>query len=198
MFRSPCRTRLDIGITNYDVYDYGGDDTFRVAADPVDTNVVYMQVLIPAGTGRYNHATGEWRNVALLGETGRGTNAPIVISPHDHRTIYIGGAMLWRSGDRGDNWTRMSDSVGRRVTDSITVGGVKRPKPRGTVGSISESPLERGLVYAGVSDGTLQLTRDGGATWRVVDQLPATPKTAPVRWVVASAHAAGMARSEED
>jgi hypothetical protein len=49
-----------------------------------------------------------------------------------------------------------------------------------TVTSLAESPLLEGLVYAGTDDGLIQVTEDGGRTWRAVEvgSLPGVPETA--------------------
>lgn len=195
MFEVPSRTRLNIGITNSEVFDFGGGDTYYVVADPVDTNTVYIEAPYPNMPVRFTRPGSQWRPIPLLGEKAGvfGTGLVLAISPFDHRTLYSGSGMAWRTTDRGDNWTRLSDSVGRRVTDSVTVAGVKRPKPRGSIASIAESPAQRGLIYVGATDGSLQITRDGGTSWSMVDHLAPAPTGAPVRSVVPSRHAAGTA-----
>ena len=35
-----------------------------------------------------------------------------------------------------------------------------------TITSLAESPLQEGLIYAGTDDGLIQVTEDGGETWR--------------------------------
>ena len=35
-----------------------------------------------------------------------------------------------------------------------------------TITSLAESPLEEGLLYAGTDDGLIQVTEDGGESWR--------------------------------
>src|SRR5688572_28447444 len=105
MFGRRSRSRVNIGITNREVFDYGGGDTFFAAADPVDTNIVYLQVLIPRGTIRVNHQTGEVRSMGVVGggQVGR-DNTPLVVSAHDHLTVYTGDAVIRRSRDQGDSW----------------------------------------------------------------------------------------------
>jgi photosystem II stability/assembly factor-like uncharacterized protein len=196
MYAVPSRTRLNIGITNSDVFDFGGGDTYHVLADPVDTNTVYIEVPYPNMPVRFHRPSGQWRAIPFLGETqgafgGRGL--VLALSPHDHRTLYSGAGMLWRSTDRGDNWTRLGDSVGRPVTDSVKIAGVRRPRPRGLVQSIAESPAQKGVIYVGVTDGSIKISRDDGATWFTVERLPQAPPFAHVRSVVPSKHAAGTA-----
>ena len=53
--------------------------------------------------------------------------------------------------------------------------------------SISESPRNGQVIWAGTDDGNLQITRDGGKSWtNVVAHVPGLPKASWVAWVEAS------------
>jgi len=52
--------------------------------------------------------------------------------------------------------------------------------------TIDESPLMEGLLYAGTDDGLLQVTEDGGKTWRKAEDFPGVPKYTYVADVFAS------------
>ena len=124
---------------------------------------------------------------------------PIVMSPHDHNTIYTGGEVLLRSTDRGDHWSEISPDLSTRPSDRLfpsSEGGVPGGIPWFAISSISESPLTKGVIWAGTSDGNVQLTRDDGRTWKdVTPSITATGgrRDAYVSRVRASAHAAGRA-----
>jgi len=55
-----------------------------------------------------------------------------------------------------------------------------------TIVSIDESPLLEGLIYVGTDDGLLQVTEDGGKSWRKVEDFPGVPKWTYVSDVFAS------------
>jgi photosystem II stability/assembly factor-like uncharacterized protein len=124
---------------------------------------------------------------------------PIVISPHDSKTIYTGGQMLLRSTDRGDHWTEISPDLSTHPADKIlpsSEGGVPGGIPWFAISSISESPVTKGVIWAGTSDGNVQVTKDDGAHW--TDMTAAIAATggradAYVSRVRASAHVAGRA-----
>ena len=68
-----------------------------------------------------------------------------------------------------------------------------------TIFSISESPKDKNLIWAGTDDGNLQLTRDGAKTWNnVVGNIPGLPKNSWVRWVQASNFDPGTAYAAFD
>jgi hypothetical protein len=52
---------------------------------------------------------------------------------------------------------------------------------------IDESPVLEGLIWIGTDDGLVQVTEDGGKTWRRIDDFPGVPKYTYVTDVFASA-----------
>jgi hypothetical protein len=83
--------------------------------------------------------------------------APFLLSPHSHDILYFGTNRLYRSFDRGDTWTAISEDL----TSNPEQGDV----PFGTITTLSESPKKFGVLYAGTDEGKVWGTRDGGATW---------------------------------
>jgi hypothetical protein len=113
-------------------------------------------------------------------------DAPILISPHDPKRLYYASQRVWRSDDRGDSWRAISGDLTRaldrlklpmmgRVWSFDAAWDVSAMSKYGTITSLAESPLADGLIYAGTDDGLIQVTEDGGATWRVIDDLPGVP-----------------------
>lgn len=187
---------------------YGGDG-FWMFADPSDARYVFAEA--QGGTiGRVNMRTHETRDIQpKLGaaDLERYTklrfnwNTPIALSPHEPGTVYIGAQFLFRSKDHGQTWDRISPDLTtndpqkqkQEQSGGITVDN-SAAEMHTTIYSISESPLQAGLIWVGTDDGNLQLTRDGGKHWdNVVGNVPGVPKSAWVNWVQASHFAAGTA-----
>jgi photosystem II stability/assembly factor-like uncharacterized protein len=124
---------------------------------------------------------------------------PLLISPHASNVIYTGGQVLLRSTDRGDTWTAISPDLSTNPADKIlpsSEGGVPGGIPWFAISAISESPVTAGLIWAGTSDGKVQVTRDDGATWTdLTSKLTAlgARDDAYVSRVRASAHVEGRA-----
>jgi hypothetical protein len=79
-------------------------------------------------------------------------------------------------------WTAISPDL------SAPAGGDRAAVPTGTITMISESPIQRGLLYAGTESGRVHLTRDDGTSWADVS------RGLPNKWVsrvIASQYAAG-------
>ncbi len=181
----PSRTTYQQGISNEDWFRVGGGDGFYTVLDPTDPNVVYSESQ-DGNVGRLNLATDERRVIRPeppAGERYRfNWNSPIVVSPHDHRTIWYGGNRLFGSRDRGDTWTIVSpDLTNAAERDKMTIFGktAKEMMSRndgvvhfGTITTLAESPVKAGVLWIGTDDGNLAVSRDGGASWSRL-KLPA-------------------------
>lgn len=127
-------------------------------------------------------------------------NAPIVASPHDKRVVYFAGNLVYRSSDWGKTWTPISGDLSKN--DKSRQGDAGGPILKentvaeyyGTVYSLAESPVQRGVIWAGTDDGNLQVTRDDGKTWtNVAPNVPGLGADAVVAGVEPSRVAAGTA-----
>ncbi|HUF46525.1 MAG TPA: hypothetical protein VMM93_01855, partial [Vicinamibacterales bacterium] len=124
-------------------------------------------------------------------------DAPYITSAHSPTRLYWASTFVYRSDDRGDSWTRISPDLSRDL-DRTTMPIMGRVWPPGSIAlhesttalsnvvSIDESPLLDGLLIAGTDDGLVQITGDGGANWRRVEDFPGVPKWAYVSDVFAS------------
>lgn len=124
-------------------------------------------------------------------------NAPIVASPHDGKVIYFGSQVLFRSKDFGATWTAISPDLSKNDTTRHGWAGgpamleATTAEFYNTIYSIAESPVQKGLIWAGLDDGNLHVTRDDGATWTRVDRnVPGVGPEAVVSHVEASRTAA--------
>jgi len=122
-----------------------------------------------AGGGRGGQNLGRWH-----------WDTPFIISPHSARRLYIAGDRVYRSDDRGDTWTPISGDLTRsldrtkipimgKVWPSDSVAYMEATTRLSTITALDESPLYEGLIYVGTDDGLIQVTEDGGKTWRKVD-----------------------------
>jgi hypothetical protein len=124
--------------------------------------------------------------------------APIVISPHDPNTLYHGGERLFKTTDGGMHWEAISPDLTRNdKSKQQPSGGTITIDDTGveyydTIFAVAESPIAKGLIWAGTDDGLIQITRDGGKNWTTV-----TPKEMPewsrISLIDASPHDAGTA-----
>ena len=131
-------------------------------------------------------------------------STPFMLSPHNPRTIYLGGERLFRSYDRGDTWMASPDltrNIGRNDRPIMGVDG-KAPMASkhdgaasySNIVTISESRVVPGVLWVGTNDGNVQVSRDSGNTWKnVIEKMPGAPKEAHISRVEASHFDAGTA-----
>ena len=104
-------------------------------------------------------------------------NAPIIWSRHEANTFYHGAQVLLKTSDMGRTWTAVSPDLTRNEKEKQGKPGAPFTNEAvgaenyGTLAYIAESVQERGVIWTGSDDGLVQLTRDGGKTWKNV-----TPK----------------------
>ena len=101
-------------------------------------------------------------------------NAPIIWSKHEPNTFYHGSQYLLKTSDMGKNWKEVSPDLTRNEKEKQGKPGgpytneAVGAENYGTLSYIIESPHEKGVIWTGSDDGYVQLTRDGGATWKNV------------------------------
>jgi photosystem II stability/assembly factor-like uncharacterized protein len=199
----PSRTRSNHGILNQDWFVTQGGDGFQSRVDPTDPNTVYAELQHGVLT-RFDRRTGE--RIGIQPQEAKGEprlrwnwDAPFIISPHAPRRLYIAANKLFRSDDRGNSWKAVSGDLTRQVDrNTLPVmgkvwGADAVAKNQSTafysnISALAESPKREGLLYAGTDDGLIQVSEDGGATWRKADSFPRVPKDAYVTRLVASLH----------
>jgi len=205
----PSATPYQVGITNDDWFRIDGGDGFHAAVDPADPSTVYTESQ-DGNISRRDTRTNEARFIRPFFKEGDAPyrfqwNSPVIISAHDHNTIYYGGNFLFKSTDRGDTWTKLggdlTTGVDRaklpilgKVGDKDTLSRNDGVQDYPTITTISESPATSAVLWVGTDDGNLQVSRDGGQTWKnVADRVPGVPKGTYVSRVVAARAAEGTA-----
>lgn len=210
----PVHSLTKDGIINSDWVLIHGGDGFYAQVDPVEPWIVYTESQ-DGDLARRDLQTGQKRGIgpeAKLGEPHYrfNWNSPVLVSGHDHLTIYYGGNYLFKSANRGESWTRLGADlttgvdrnklpVSGKVPDKTTLSRHDGVQEFPTITTISESPLTPNVLWVGTDDGNLQVSRDGGKSWKnVAARVPGVPKATYVSRVVASKYAEGSAYATFD
>jgi photosystem II stability/assembly factor-like uncharacterized protein len=90
--------------------------------------------------------------------------APVTLSPHDPNTVYVGYQFVYRSTNRGDGWERISPDLTSNNPSEMLLRS-SNAIPYQTITALAESPMAKGLIYAGTDDGRLHVTREAGKQW---------------------------------
>jgi photosystem II stability/assembly factor-like uncharacterized protein len=123
--------------------------------------------------------------------------AAFAISPHDPHTAYAGSQYVHRTIDGGQTWSVISPDL--TTNDKTKTGPLPGLGPDNqdvycTLFSIAESPAERGVIWAGSTDGLLHVTRDGGQNWtNVTSNVTNLPPSGAISSIEPSKYGNGVA-----
>ncbi len=201
----PSRTDKEHGIANRDWYKTLGADGHDSATEPGNPDIFYGESQ-RGGLHRIDRVTGDQVFIqpqAPEGGEGERFNwdAPIEVSPHSPTRLYFASNKVWKTEDRGNSWTAISgdltrdqnrlelDIMGRQMSWD-NPWDMKAMTNYNTISSLAESPLQEGLIYAGTDDGRIQVTENGGESWRAVElgDIRGVPATVFVNDIYADLH----------
>ena len=185
-----------------------GGESGYVAVKPDDPEIV-IGANYSGHLELMNYRTGLGRNITAWPDNPMGHGAidlvqrfqwtfPILFSPHDPDVLYVCSQFVLRSTDLGGSWTKISPDLTKSDPRTLQSSGGPITQDNtgveyyGTVFTLAESHVSKGLMWAGSDDGLVHVTRNGGRTW-----LKVTPQGMP-EWglcsmVEPSWHSAGTA-----
>ncbi|HEX3186938.1 MAG TPA: hypothetical protein VHQ94_19225 [Pyrinomonadaceae bacterium] len=184
-----------------------GCETGPIMPHPLNPDIVYGSC--KGQYGVMDLKTGQEKNYWIGAQSLYGNPAsdlrfrmqrvsPMATSPHDPEVLYYGSQYVHRTRDRGVTWETISPDLTAHPDCCQGVSG--EPITRDVTGeefystlyAITESPLEKGVIWTGANDGPFYLTRNNGKSWANV-----TPKDLPpggrVQFIEASPHRKGSA-----
>ncbi|HUQ45298.1 MAG TPA: hypothetical protein VM033_01530 [Gemmatimonadaceae bacterium] len=160
--------RTGEGIRNADWVTIGGGDGSYCVFDAADPNLVYSESQ-QGYLVRFNLASGQDKQ--LRPEPTEGQPAfrfhwmsPLLASVHDKGAMYYGGNVLFRLTNHGENWTVISPDLSTKELEKMSATG-SGAEVYGVIYALAESPVKRGVLWAGTDDGKLWRTDDEGAHW---------------------------------
>ncbi len=175
------------GITIGDWQEAGGGESGYIAASPTHPDIVFAGSYGGLLT-RKDMRTGLTWDVNPWPDNPMGISSedikykfqwtfPIVFSPHDPNTMYVGGSNVFVTHDGGQSYRIISPPLARNDPKTLGASGGPITKDQtggetyGVVFTIAESPVTKGVIWAGSDDGLIHVTKDGGKVWQNV-----TPK----------------------
>jgi photosystem II stability/assembly factor-like uncharacterized protein len=217
--QGPSNSLLSGGIPLAAWYPVGGGETGFTASDPDDPNIVYAGEYGGYVT-RWDYRTRQARDIGIypFNPSGHGAEdlkyrfqwtAPLMVSPHDGKVVYHAANVLFRTRDAGLTWTPISKDLTRndrskqKWSGGPITGDNTGVEVYGTIFAVTESPKQRGVLWAGSDDGLVHVTRDDGKTWENVTAgltkaglpewgtvvcIEPSPFDADAAYVVADAH----------
>ncbi|HSS19031.1 MAG TPA: hypothetical protein VLL54_03060 [Pyrinomonadaceae bacterium] len=179
-------SRSDFGqITFRDWFPSGSFESGYIAPDPANANFIYSVGWF--GTVlRLDRRTNQIATVFVPGPKYRYTwETPLVFSPIDPKTLYVGMQHVLKTTDGSLTWTEISPDLttkpdAKQSHHADVNEDDEDDKPQapgsGVIQTIAPSAAKDGVIWVGTSTGLVQLTRDAGKTWQNV-----TPRGLPER-----------------
>jgi photosystem II stability/assembly factor-like uncharacterized protein len=175
------------GVTAADNFAVGGGEAGHIAVRPDDPDIIYAGEYQGIIT-RHDRRTRQTRLISVWPESSSGEGAdavryrfqwtaPIALSPHDPNVLYHCGNRIFRTRNEGESWEAISPDLTRNDPKRLGASGGPITKDNTgaeyycTVFAFAESPVQRGVLWAGSDDGLVHVSRDDGKTWKNV-----TPK----------------------
>lgn len=199
----PSRTLSENGIFNSDWYFTSLGDGFESQADQSNPDIIYAQAQYGA-LSRYDRKSGERLFIQPQERAGEAAyrwnwDAPLVISRFENKRIYIAANKVFRSDDRGNTWSVISEDLTRqldrnklpvmgKVWSMDAIAKNQSTDIYGNICALAESPLDENILYAGTDDGLIQVTTNGGKTWTKIDNIPGVPERTYVNQILPSQH----------
>jgi len=187
--------------------EVGGGESGFATADPKNPDIIWSSAsgFGPLGgiVTRYNEKSKQYRQLEVWPEFTAGSHAallkyrfqwtfPLLISPHDNKTIYVTSQHVHKTTNDGQTWNVVSPDLtlndkekqgfsGGLTGDNISV------EYANVIYAFDESPIQKGILWAGTNDGLVHISQDNGDTWtNVIKNIPNLPKDGVVRNIEAS------------
>ncbi|MBW1295000.1 VPS10 domain-containing protein [Aquimarina litoralis] len=171
----------DAGIDWKDWYSVAGGESAFIAFDPDNPETVYGGTY-QGNISKWTKSSREHKSIKEYPELGLSIapkdskyrynwNAPIIASPHNRKTIYHAGNVVFKTTDGGINWTTISSDLTKNQKDKHGPGGgpytneAAGGENYNTITALVESQHQEGVLYAGTDDGLVHITKNGGTNW---------------------------------
>jgi photosystem II stability/assembly factor-like uncharacterized protein len=173
-----------MGIGKDEWFPVAGGEAGYIVPDPNNSDITYGGEYDGVFTC-YNKKNDQNRTISVYPESWFGCGAeskqfrfnwtfPIAISPHDNKTIYVGSQFVHRTTNGGASWGVISPDLTRHEPYTLKQSGGPITKDNtgaevyADVFAIAESPVKKGVIWAGSDDGYLNVTQDDGKNWNRV------------------------------
>jgi photosystem II stability/assembly factor-like uncharacterized protein len=214
-YKVPSASRWG-GISGHETTLIGNGEISSVIPNPNDPNIVYnVSGGAPMGSGApftvNNIATGQNEVRSVWPSPSFGLNGydlkyrfnwdlAYFLSPHDGKTLYVGGNVVFKSTDEGLNWEVISPDLTNNMKERLKITGTPwlseyfGQEIYSTIKRLDESPVKQGVIWTGSDDGKIYITKNGGSDWEDISiSDPYLPEYSQVYEIEPSPHDAATA-----
>jgi hypothetical protein len=166
------RSRGELGaVTMLDWYPTPAYENGFVAPDPLNPNIVYMAGSTN-GIVKVTKPTNQWVDVSPNVDASlnlrRTNDQPMIFSRSNPHELLLGFQYLYATTDGAVNWKRISPDLGVPAGGAPAAAPAQAGRsgaPGATINAITTSNVAPGVIWVGMSNGTVQVTRNHGLAW---------------------------------
>ncbi len=143
-----------------------GGDGFHSLVDPNNNQTIFVEYQYGNLFKSTNNGQS-WQSAqgGIPSNARRNWKTPYMFDPANSNIMYLGANTVMKSLDQGNNWFSISPDLTNGPGDGNLLYG--------TITSLSVSPLNSDVIYAGTDDGNVWVTTNGGNDWdKISDDLP--------------------------
>jgi Sortilin, neurotensin receptor 3, len=191
-------------------FPVAGGEAGYIQADPTNSDITYGGEY-DGSLSKYNSRTKQGQDISPYPEANIGSPAsakkhrfqwtyPIVFSPHNAKRMYVTSQYVLVTEDGGHSFESISPDLTRN--DPKTTGETGGPITKdqtgaevyATIFTLSESPIEKGVIWTGSDDGLVHVSKNNGVNWENVS-LPISllPDFSLISMIHTSDHTKGKA-----
>jgi hypothetical protein len=165
-------------------FPVAGGEAGYIQADPTNSDVTYGGEY-DGSLSKYNSKTKQGQDISPYPESNIGSPSsakkhrfqwtyPIVFSPHNPKRMYVTSQYVLVTEDGGHSFESISPDLTRN--DPKTTGETGGPITKdqtgaevyATIFTLSESPIEKGVIWTGSDDGLVHISKNNGVNWENV------------------------------
>lgn len=144
-----------------------GGDGFYTLVDYTNSNTIYAE----SQWGNLYRSNNGGQGFTYIADAWQGdrTNwsSPVAMHPANPSILYFGTYRLWKTTNKGSNWTQVSGDL----TRNLAVSGFS------TITTIAISNLDPQKILVGTDDGRVHISTIGGDIWSDITS------GLPIRWI---------------
>ena len=142
------------------IYDWeatlGGDGMYCLV-DYTDSDIFYCEY---QWGGLYRIDNGNYYDISWdFYDDRKNWSTPYIMHPENNQTLYLGTYRIWKTTNKGDNWTAISGDLTNGEDGAFH-----------TISTLDISKIDPNIIVVGSCDGKMHITTNDGGNWTDISE----------------------------